>query len=112
MGSYEMTYFEKIDQSSIDYKNGVRFALIQLMNMANGYKIKEDNISVPLNIYLKALYDDLDLFIQYGDNVNFAYENHDKKGIPTKAVACLSIRDYLQKKQREKIRAFVDILAS
>lgn len=104
--------FEKIDQSSIDYKRGVRFALIQLMNMANGHKIKDGKQSILLDVYLKALYEDLDLFIQYGDNVMFVYTERDKKRIPTKAEACLSIRDYLQKKQREKIRAFVDILAS
>lgn len=103
---------EKIDQSWIDYRSGVRFALIQLMNMAKGYKIKDGKISVPLDIYIKALYDDLDLFIQYGNNINFAYENHDKKGIPTKAVACLSTRDYLLKKKMEKVKAFIEILAS
>lgn len=95
--------YKKINQEWIDYKNGVRFALIQLCNITKDLKVRIDGQSIKLDVYLKALLNDLDLFIDYGDNVNFVYTEWDKKGTPTKAEVCQNIREYLIRKRLRKV---------
>lgn len=76
---------KKLDDFEVGYRKGVLFALISLLNMAKETKLKEDKLLIPLRIYIQALIDKLDLFIKFGDNLIFAYSEHDKKKIPQKA---------------------------
>lgn len=76
---------KKFDDFKMGYRQGVFFALISLLNMAKNQKLKEDKLLIPIRIYIQALIDKLDLFIKFGDNLIFAYSEHDKKHIPQKA---------------------------
>ena len=73
------------DEFERGYRKGVLFALVSLLNMSKEIKLKEDKLLIPIRIYLQALIDKLDLFIKSGDNLIFAYSEHDKKKIPQKA---------------------------
>ena len=73
------------DEFERGYRKGVLFALISLLNMSKNIKIKEDKLLIPLRIHIQALIDKLDLFLKFGDNLIFAYSEHDKKKIPQKA---------------------------
>lgn len=83
------------DEFEQGYRKGVLFALISLLNMSKNIKIKEDKLLIPLRIYIQALIDKLDLFLKFGDNLIFAYSEHDKKKIPQKAEVFRNKRHWL-----------------
>jgi hypothetical protein len=73
------------DEFERGYRKGVLFALVSLLNMSKEIKLKEDKLLIPIRIYIQALIDKLDLFLDFGDNLIFAYSEHDKKKVPQKA---------------------------
>lgn len=87
------------DEFELGYRKGVLFALISLLNMSKNIKIKEDKLLIPLRIYIQALIDKLDLFLKFGDNLIFAYSEHDKKKIPQKAEVFRNKQHWLANKR-------------
>lgn len=98
---------KKLDDFEVGYRKGAVFTLNCLMQMFGEKKIREDKISIPLKIYLKALLEKLDIFLDYGDIVQFVYSNHDKKGIPQKAEVFKSLTHY---KRATKLKLLLDVL--
>lgn len=92
---------KKLDDFEVGYRKGVLFALVQLLDMAKEAKLKEDKQFFPIKIYLKALIEKLDLFIDYGSNLMFAYSEHDKKKIPQKAEVYKNYAHYMRAKKLE-----------
>ncbi len=98
---------KKLDDFEVGYRKGVVFTLNNLTQMFGEKKIREDKLSIPLKIYFKALLDKLDYFIDYGNTVQFAYSNHDKKGIPTKAEV---FKSYAHYKRTKKLNLLLEVL--
>lgn len=91
---------EKIDNYMLGYRAGIRFALLNCMNLFKDSKSDK----LPLDMFLLALYRDLDEFIKYGDCINFYYTRWDKKGKPTEVKAShLKNYQYLQEKKVKTI---------
>ena len=93
---------KKFDDFEVGYRKGVLFALTSLLSLAGTTKVKEDKMLFPLRIYIQALIDKLDLFIDYGSSLVFSYSEHDKKGIPQKAEVFKS-RQHWFKTQKMKL---------
>ena len=94
---------KKLNDFEVGYRKGAVFTLINLLNMFGKNKIKEGKLSIPLKIYLEAIIEKLDLFLDYGNTIIFAYCNHDKKGIPTKAEVYKSVEHYKRKQKLDML---------
>jgi hypothetical protein len=97
----------KLDDFNVGYRKGVVFAINCLINLLGNNKIRNDEITIPLKVYLQAILDKLDLFIDYGDTICFAYSNHDKKGKPQKAEIFKDINHF---KRTQKVKLLIDVV--
>lgn len=75
---------DRINDYSNVYRQAVRNTLLRLLDDFGSAKVKEGNITIPLNVYLKAYLDDINMYIDDPQCV-FAFTEWDKKGKPTKA---------------------------
>ena len=75
---------KRIDDYSSVYRQAVRNTLLRLLDDFGSAKVKEGNITIPLNVYLKAYLDDINMYIDEPQCVT-VFTEWDKKGKPTKA---------------------------
>ena len=94
---------KKINDFEVGYRKGAVFTLNCLINMFGEKKIREDKISIPLKVYFNAMLEKLDLFLDYGDTITFAFSKHDKKGNPTKAEVYKSVEHYKRKQKLDML---------
>ena len=104
---------KKINVFEEGYRKGVTFALINIINLLGDSKIKASDFSLkmfPLRIFLRPLLDKLDLFIEYGDAIEFACEGCDKKGNPKNMTIYYKHAGYQTHKQVEKLVTVIQAL--
>ncbi|MBR5202351.1 MAG: hypothetical protein IKW45_03715 [Clostridia bacterium] len=100
---------KKLDAFEVGYRKGVLFALNELLKMSKDTKLIDDKMRVPIKIYLSALIEKLDYFIDYGSSLFFAYSAHDKKKIPQKAEVYKSFAHYKRAKKLELLLSVVQM---
>lgn len=99
--------FKKFNDYETGYRKGVVFALVALKNLLGKDYLRTDKINVQLKVFLEAILNKLDFFLDYGDTILFAYTEHDKKGKPIKAEI---FKDVLHYKRSKKAKLLFDVI--
>ena len=89
------------------YRKGAVFTLVALKNLLGKENLRTDKINVQLNVFLDAILNKLDFFLDYGDTILFAYTERDKKGKPIKAEI---FKDVLHYKRSKKAKLLFDVI--